>query len=910
MTSIEDQVRNAEQAICHNIEVLPDSRELLSQNILAQLRNLTEGVAVALHTGRIDTEFHYNLISAALKFVRADGQVNFVSRFHKMLQTSASHYSLDGDPSERLMLKYYEQLFRIRTLVRDRFGLEILGNLESFPVDLDPSLTEYHAKIAGRLLVPTAVVPELDPNRRRTRYYIHRKQPFFVEGRIYYEVTFYPANNHATKSDRIIGFTTIDLNPEYAALLDLTGDSITVLGRTMPITIISGWEVSIRPCELEHFASLFGLQVRVVRGTPEYRYLMQWLTRSSGNLLDLMDLSDDDYAAIEARGVANVAKPQIFPALDAARRLVRANLRGSIIIRYLMLRMRNEILKPQYNWEPCSRLSGLRLAYGCIPFDTMPFCSSPRGHNPRYWDLIESIGLAGRTHELLARRVKSNVETRGMLYTPLTDVAELGDVASLAREFNSRLHSTHTARQLLLDNSHIFIRGYEDTTVGIIEQLQDLAGQGVGNYAADVAHWLAADPRRVDDETKKDALRRLFSQSRVALVYGAAGTGKSTMLNHIANFYDGERKLFLAHTHPAVSNLQRRIERHDNVTFRTIASHNMSRRTAGAWDVLVIDECSTVGNDAMLEILTKTNFDLLVLVGDVFQIEAIRFGNWFGISPAFIPDSAVFELKQPWRTTNEGLLSFWDKVRHLTDDIAESMARNGYSANLGESLFQPAREDEIILCLNYDGLYGINNINRFLQANNTNAPIRWGAAVYKIGDPVLFHEAERFRPVIHNNLKGRITGIQQFAGRIEFEVELDREVHEWEIEATELELVAANTVRFEVFDRDTSDEDDDARNTTVPFQVAYAVSIHRAQGLEYSSVKLVITDANEDDITHNVFYTAVTRAREQLQIYWSPETQQAVLSKLERRMNPKDIQLLTRRRGLRPAALGTATSAI
>ena len=47
----------------------------------------------------------------------------------------------------------------------------------------------------------------------------------------------------------------------------------------------------------------------------------------------------------------------------------------------------------------------------------------------------------------------------------------------------------------------------------------------------------------------------------------------------------------------------------------------------------------------------------------------------------------------------------------------------------------------------------------------------------------------------------------------------------------------------------------------MPFQVAYAVSIHKAQGLEYDSVKIVITGANEDDISHSIFYTAVTRAR-------------------------------------------------
>ena len=82
--------------------------------------------------------------------------------------------------------------------------------------------------------------------------------------------------------------------------------------------------------------------------------------------------------------------------------------------------------------------------------------------------------------------------------------------------------------------------------------------------------------------------------------------------------------------------------------------------------------------------------------------------------------------------------------------------------------------------------------------------------------------------------------------------------------------------------------------------MAYAVSIHKAQGLEYDSVKIVITDANEEDITHSIFYTAITRARERLKIFWTPETQQDVLKNLRRRSNPKDVSLLTSRCGLSP----------
>jgi ATP-dependent exoDNAse (exonuclease V) alpha subunit len=71
----------------------------------------------------------------------------------------------------------------------------------------------------------------------------------------------------------------------------------------------------------------------------------------------------------------------------------------------------------------------------------------------------------------------------------------------------------------------------------------------------------------------------------------------------------------------------------------------------------------------------------------------------------------------------------------------------------------------------------------------------------------------------------------------------------------------------------------------VPFQVAYAVSIHKAQGLEFNSVKIVITDEIEDHITHSIFYTSITRAREKLKIYWSPEVEQRILKTIR----PKDI---------------------
>ncbi len=901
MASVQKQVQSADGVICQSIASLDGHRGFVSQTVLAQLRNLVEGLIVWACLEDPAAEFHYDQVGSALVEVKAKAKFRLLGRFHNLLQASTSHYTLDGDPSERLMLKYYEYLLRTRDLALKQFGIAILRNLELFPVDLDPSLREYHEKIAERIEAVRGTPTE----PRRERYYVHSSRPLFVGGRIYYEVTLSLAHDWRSKFDRTIAFTDVDMSDKYAAYLYLSSESITVLGQTMPILIIRAWEVSIRPCELKNFARIFGQESRIQSSHTEYRNLMRYLTTTRSSLLDLVDMADASYNQIRAWALRDSrGSAAFFPALDQAREIIRANRPGSRVLRYLMLQMRNQVIKAQSDATPCSWLSNLRLSWSCRPFDTMPFCTSPRGHNPRFADLADSLDATGREHELLARRVRTNVEQHGAIYTPAGELEDLGDVDQLIAKHNRLLPPTdrHAPRKLKHENGHVFIVGYEDDTVAIIEKLQEAAGEGLDRHADDVQDWLDANPGMIDDPSKAEALKALFEQSNVALVVGAAGTGKSTMVNHIANYFSPKSKLFLAHTNPAVDNLKRRVDA-PNTDFSTITSHVKKSEDFGStYDVLVIDECSTVDNASLLKVLNCTTFDLLVLVGDVYQIESIQFGNWFSLARSYIPEGSTFELTKPFRTDNAELLTLWHRVRNLDDRIEESLSKNGYSMVLGEDLFTRRSDDEIVLCLNYDGLYGINNVNRFLQAGNPSPAVAWGESLYKVGDPVLFNETDRFRPVIFNNMKGTIAAIDRAPGRITFDVDLEREVTPGEVAWTELRWMAGSTVQFDVYERANSDEDDDTLNTLIPFQTAYAVSIHKAQGLEYDSVKVVITDANQERISHNIFYTAITRARRRLGIFWTPETQQRILSRLAVRENTKDESLLRARRGVTPLA--------
>jgi ATP-dependent exoDNAse (exonuclease V) alpha subunit len=123
-------------------------------------------------------------------------------------------------------------------------------------------------------------------------------------------------------------------------------------------------------------------------------------------------------------------------------------------------------------------------------------------------------------------------------------------------------------------------------------------------------------------------------------------------------------------------------------------------------------------------------------------------------------------------------------------------------------------------------------------------------------------------------------------------------INEFDATGYDFELIDSpeeekSIIRFTVNKYRSTDEDDDNSNDTLmPFQVAYAVSIHKAQGLEYSSVKIVITTETEEMLTHNIFYTAITRAKEQLKIYWTPETEKRILGGLQKIENSRDINIL------------------
>jgi hypothetical protein len=902
MLKVDKAIYITNNAICNNITQLNSmDRGLLSQNILSQMRNFVEYIAIKICYNGSDLDPNdYSLHTKALDFIKSHGEVNFLSKFYTLLQPSVSHYTFDEDASERLMLKYYEYLLRIQQYLKKNFAMDVLENISEFPLNMDTELFDYYQKIVQKINVPSKDSYKVNYD---DRYYIQKIKPFAVNRKIYYEITFTLANDKISKFDHIIAFTDQEIMDNYAVKFSIHNDTINILGKDLSILVIDDYEISIRPCEWNNLSKIFGLQLQIGTHSAEYQRLMKYLKSNSTSLTDFVSSDQYNYHSVKKKITENSYEIKIFTLLDKCRDIIISNNPGVNILRYLLYKMNNRIIKKQYYPETCTSLSNLHLSYGCIPFEKMPFCTSLRQHNPKTFDLLEAIPSSGHEHEFLARYIRNNTEIEGHLFTNKSKIKDFENIDDLIKKYNSTLYHKHTGRRIEEYKNHLYIKSYVESTINIIKELQRLGSSGVLQYTASVDSWITREAYEIDDNDKKETIRTMFTHSKVALIYGAAGTGKSTLIRHISNFWANDNKIFLANTHPAVDNLRRKVTT-ANSNYYTIAKFLSSGNINKNCDVLFIDECSTVNNDDMNNILDKANFKLLVLVGDVYQIESIYFGNWFSIVQKFMPKTSIYELTHPYRTNNKNLLTIWDKVRSLSESILEFLIRNESVARLDNSIFEREQDDEIILCLNYDGLYGINNINHIIQNNNPNEAITWGINTYKVNDPILFNESNIFSPLIHNNSKGKIVGIYVEKTKIRFKIELEDAINSIDAQKYDFELVGESNngksiISFTVNKYKNTDEDDDDDSTVVPFQVAYAVSIHKAQGLEYDSVKIIISNETEERITHNIFYTAITRTKNKLKIYWSPETEQSVLKKFELKNFNKDIALLSNLSGLK-----------
>lgn len=879
---IDKKIEDINKKVEKNIDDSVENRGYMSQNIIKSLRDLVEYIAFKVYVIEVEKKYvEYNQESNKrfIKYIKSVQKHAILRKFYALLELGPSHTSYSEDGSVRLMVKYQEYLIELRQYYYKMFGSNILTNLYKFPIyNIDPLLVSYYTEIYNKIKEIS-----FDNNARilGNVYYIMKSKPIVVKDLVFYELTLTPATDYINKFNRIIFYSPIKIQDNYAIKISYVSGRIRNFGSEVDIKIINNYEVFIKPSEINSLYRIFGISRNVSYRSNEYGYFMKYLTTNNNTLNDLVNMNVRDFQLLKLE-TKDFNTHHILELIELLRNIILNYKPGHNVLKYLIYQLRNFVVKDQISINPCPLLSDLYLNYGCNVFETMPYASSLNGHNVSISDLIDIISPVDRRHEIFGRRIKELCNSTNRIYFTFKELGYDEDSGlELMEKFNSKVYYKHTDRLLKMYGKKICINGCEDSTIKIIKILQEKSKEKITDYSDMYDVFNIFGDYSFTDTVKEEICKKIYLNSKVGLIYGSAGTGKTEMIKIISKIFAGKKIAFLAKTNAALNNIKIRIKKDiiDDYYFSTVDKFLNNK---DSYDLIVVDECSMVENIKMLQILKNCNYDSLLLVGDIYQIEAIDFGNWFRFAKELLPNES-FELSENFRTTNHGLMKLWSKVRNLDLGITEKIIDEDYTEILSEAIFENRTEEEIVLCLNYDGPYGINNINRYLQLQNPNDPVEWGINTYKVDDPIIFSDVKRFSELLYNNLKGKIIKIEKEENKIVFQLKVERNISDLEASIYDISVISrgedSTIVEFSVLRKDDDDKEDDV-SYIVPFSVSYATSIHKSQGLEFNSVKIIISDESEELITKNIFYTAITRSKNYLKIYWSPECQNKVVQNM------------------------------
>ena len=358
------------------------------------------------------------------------------------------------------------------------------------------------------------------------------------------------------------------------------------------------------------------------------------------------------------------------------------------------------------------------------------------------------------------------------------------------------------------------------------------------------------------DEIQLEAIGMAVS-SKVMALTGGPGTGKTTTTLGIISAYQkaGCKVLLAAPTGRASKRMSEATGMeaktiHRLLEYKPPEGYQRKEENPLEGDVLILDECSMIDILLMYNLLKAIPEHMtLILVGDTDQLPSVGAGNVLKdiIDSGCIP---VVRLKRIFRQAQGSRIimnahrinqgepidmrggresDFFFAVEETNEGIVERLVKY-CTVNLPQYYHVDALRDIQVLTPMQRGVAGAANLNQVLQeAMNPEGPsLRRGGTCYRIRDKVM---------QIRNDYDKEV-----FNGDIGAIVKVDLE---------ERELTVDFDGRDVVYDVTELDE----------LALAYATTIHKAQGSEYPIVVMPFSMSHFVMLQRNLLYTGVTRAK-------------------------------------------------
>ncbi len=481
--------------------------------------------------------------------------------------------------------------------------------------------------------------------------------------------------------------------------------------------------------------------------------------------------------------------------------------------------------------------------------------------------IAQRLGLSRDAPERVQAGIRyllSEAADEGHVYLPAVEMMERAvEILDINAELlPPALEALRATDGVVTEDLHYYLPPLHRAEVGAASSLKRLLQAPTAELAvpAEADDGLALAP------AQKQAVE-LVATSKVLVLTGGPGTGKTTVTRRILHLLEesGLKVALCSPTGRAAKRLSEASGREAKTIHRLLGFQPGERQFKKGYDdhleldALIVDEASMI-DVVLMNALLRALPDRarLVLVGDIDQLPSVGPGNVLRdiIDSAKVP---VVCLTQIFRQAQKShIIRNAHRINSGEMPIVENHADADFYfiqegdpervVELVEELCATRlpsyrgwdqRNDIQVLAPMYRGETGALNLNQRLQQHlNPHGQVhRHRGAEFRVGDKVM--------QVKNNYDKGVFNGDIGTVERLDAEKQV-------------LYVRFDYTLEYDQVDLDQ-------------LTLAYAISIHRAQGSEFPVVVLPLTTQHYIMLQRNLLYTAITRAKQMIVIVGTPK---------------------------------------
>ncbi len=503
--------------------------------------------------------------------------------------------------------------------------------------------------------------------------------------------------------------------------------------------------------------------------------------------------------------------------------------------------------------------------------------------------IAEKLGF-DRESELRAQAgilyVLNELSDEGHVYYPYEGLIEKsGEILAIASETIARALTTLALNKLIViedlnadyedyqeTNKAVYLAKFHTSETGISRRLKILLNgfRSIRHIDADKALCWAQEKLSITLAPNQAEAVKTACGSKVMVLTGRPGTGKTTIINCILKIFKALGVgIFLA---APTGRAAKRMSEATGYEARTI--HRLldfSPKKAGFQknedhpldcDLLIVDEFSMVDCILMHHLLKAIPpHAAFIMVGDVNQLPSVGAGNILNdvIASGVVP---VVELNEIFRQArqssiivnahkiNSGVVPSFKPSKGQLDDfffihkeepeevleMVLELVKNRIPGRFG---FDPIEGIQVLTPM-HRGTVGAGNLNTCLQEmlNPTAKSVSFWGRNFRVGDKVMQIRNNYDKEVFNGDI-GRITGLDEEAREVRISFD-GRGV-----------------------DYDFADLDE--------VVLAYAISVHKAQGSQYPVVVIPLHTQHYLLLQRNLIYTAITRGQKLVVVVGTPK---------------------------------------